>query len=208
MADKQAPAPPRTGDYQPLSDFERRMRQRILSQDLPGVPQEFLQWITGQLELQPPAIIASGLSGLPAAVNDLLPWTIDIDVYMTAIANTNWDTITVDANAVGNATKDSTSVQNNSISWDIMVPAGTWTFELMHTIGANRGIYTVTFGSASWGTIDGYNLGTVRNTRSSLTGLAVAAPTKARLTLTMATKNAGSTAYYGIIQAIQLRRTA
>ena len=164
------------------------------------------------MELQPPSIIANQLSGLPAAVNDLLPWLIDINPFPTAVANTSFDTLTVDTACIFNGTKDSSGTVDNLIGWDIVLPAGTWSLELMHKQGADRGIYTVTFtatgASTTFGTIDGYAAATTRNVRSSLTGIIITAPAKGRLSLAMSSKNALSTKFTGSVQAVRLWRTA
>lgn len=137
------------------------------------------------------------------------PWSIDLDVYTTPITQTNWNTFGVNANAINNGYKLSTGAQNAEIGWDIELPAGTWTISLLHTQGANRGIYTVSLDGASVGTIDGYAAGGgTFNVISDLTGVRVTSGGKKRLLLKMATKNGASSAYFGSIQALTLRRTA
>lgn len=150
------------------------------------------------------------------------PNLIDIDVFPTAVSQTNWDTITLSGSELYGGEKRSTSAQNAEIVWDIVLSAGTWTLELMHSTGSNRGIYTaalsedgVTFtdvGSspylASASTIDGYNAGGATETRSSLTGITIASTGRYALRLKMATKNASSSNYLGALQHVQLRRTA
>jgi hypothetical protein len=193
--------------YQPLSERERTFIQKLgINADALGP--EFWSLVRRQLEQTPPAITAASLSGLAGAVNDLLPWTIDLDVLMTAKANTNWDSVTVDAACVFAARKESSGAQNDLISWDVLIPAGTWTFELMYTKDSNRGIYSVFFDDTLAGTIDGYNIGTTRNVRSSITAIVRSSQEVVTLMLAMKTKNAASTNYLGSIQAIQLRRTA
>jgi hypothetical protein len=62
--EKQPSAPPTPGDFKPLSDYERRTRQRILSQDLAGIPSEFMGYINGQLELSTPKLVVTELQGI------------------------------------------------------------------------------------------------------------------------------------------------
>lgn len=205
---------PPADDFKPLSEFERNIRERILSQDLADLPKEFIPHIVKSLEMKPPKIVAADLSGLSGAINDYLPWLIDIPVFPTAISTTGFDTLELNANAVYNFFKVSSGTQNDLIGWDIMLPAGTWTFELMHTQSTDRGIYTVTLTASgglsevSIGTIDGYAAAATYNVRSSLSVPFQSAPAKRRLQLKMATKNASSSAYKGAIQSAQLRRTA
>lgn len=141
-------------------------------------------------------------------VSSLLPWVVDVDVFPAAISNTNWDTITLATVYLYGAGKLSSGAQNDEIAWDIVLAAGTWTLELIHTKNTNLGIYTVSLDGTTIGTIDGYNGSAANNSRGSITGIAVAASGKTRLKLKMATKNASSSSYFGLIHALQMRRTA
>lgn len=143
-----------------------------------------------------------------AITNNKLPWQHDINVFMTPIAQTNWITNTVDTNCIRNGIRVSTGAQNAETNYDLILAKGTWTVELLHTAQNNAGIYTVQLDGVTVGTIDGYSAPTTRNTRSSITGVVVAKTQKYRLKLLMATKNASSASYTGILQHIQLRRTA
>lgn len=137
------------------------------------------------------------------------PWLIDVDVFPTAIAQTNWDTIALPAGSpVFYGNKSSSGAQNAEINWDVVLAAGTWTIELIHHTFTDTGIYTVQLGGVTKGTIDGYSAGDVVNVRSSVTGIVVASSGKVRLKLLMATKNASASSYTGRIQHVQLRRTA
>lgn len=140
--------------------------------------------------------------------NSRMKWKKDINVFMSAIANTNWSTNTVQGNSLRNGYKGSTGAQNASISFDITLARGTWLVELLHNKGTDVGTYSVQIDSVEKGTIDGYNGSTTYNNRNSVTGISISTPGKHRLTLQMSTKNASSSSYYGRIQHIQLRRTA
>ncbi len=136
------------------------------------------------------------------------PWLVDIDVFLTAISHTNWNTITMASTAlVYSATKDSSGAQNAEINFDIVTSAGTWTFEMMHYSLTNRGIYSIRIDGVEVGIIDGYAASGVYNQQSTITGIKITGG-KHRLTLKMATKNGSSSGYAGSIQHIQLRRTA
>ena len=141
---------------------------------------------------------------------EVYPWLIDIDVFMTAVSHVNWDTIQMDTtNNIYGAQKNSGGFQNDEINFDVVLGIGTWTFELLYSKDSNRGIYTVSLDvTGTLGTIDAYAAAGSFNNRSSITGVSVASNGKQRLKLKMATKNASSSAYYGSIQHIQLRRTA
>lgn len=110
-------------------------------------------------------------------------------------------------NAAGPAIKSS-GAQNAVIGWDVLLAAGTWTLELLHNKGSDRGIYTVALAGSSIGTIDGYNASLSPKQRSQITGITVAATGKKRLTLTMASKHASSSSYFGHLSGLRLLRTA
>jgi hypothetical protein len=152
------------------------------------------------------------------------PDLVDIDVFMTPISHVNFDTNTVQSLALYCGYRVSSSAQNDEINFDVVLAAGTWTFELMYVKQTGGGgIFTVqlstdasaftSIGSApynaSGSTIDSYTAGaTTYNVLGSLTGITIATTGRYRLKLLMATKNAGSANYTGVIQHIQLRRTA
>lgn len=176
------------------------------------LPTEFKEWLPKWLETTPPKLLASAILGLPAAINEQLPWHIDLSVFMTPISHTNWNNYNYGPIAgtelALNVCNLSSGAQNDAISWDVVLGAGTWTLELLHITSTDRGIYTVVLGGSSVGTIDGYSAAATYNVRSSVTGITVSSAVKQRLTLSMKTKNASSTNYYGVIQHVQLRRTA
>lgn len=101
--------------------------------------------------------------------------------------------------------RTSSGLQNDTVEWTVRVPAGTYTLRLLHTTGTNIGIYTVLVDAVSVGTIDGYaNPGAAAV--SDITGIALAAG-EHTVRFTMATKNASSSAYYGVVSAFILTRT-
>jgi hypothetical protein len=143
--------------------------------------------------------------------DNLLPWLVNVDASMTPVSHVNWNTNLVDGNAPYRLIRDTSPVaQNNEISFDVVLAAGTWTFELIHYRDVDRGIYTVLFGGVAKGTIDGYTpAGTPPFlTRSPITGVVVVASGKVRVTLRMATKNVSSSGYRGSLSHIQFKRTS
>ena len=143
-----------------------------------------------------------------------LPWMIDIPSWPSPVAQTNWNTRSIGPTGGGaeilfNSAVSSSGAQNDEIGWDVVLAAGTWDFELIHHKNTDRGIYTVYLDSTNIGTIDGYLfIGYVGNQIGSITGITVATSAKYRLKLKMATKNGGSSNYYGDISHIRLIRTA
>lgn len=136
------------------------------------------------------------------------PWLIDINVFPTAISQTNWDTIFADNAQLNGFVKLSGGNQNDEINFDLVLAAGAWTFELFHAKASNLGIYSVQINGVEQGTIDGYSATSVNNVRTQISNITIAATSKVRLKLKMTGKNTGSSAYYGYISHIQLRRTA
>lgn len=161
--------------------------------------------------------LASGTAGQVLTATDTdtvawasssLPWLVDIDVFSTAVSQTNFDTNNVQALAIHNAFKASSGAQNDEINWDVILAAGTWTVELTYRKASDAGIVSVQFDSVEKGTIDQYNAATSYNNRSTVAAITVATTGKVRLKLKMATKNASSSSYVGYLQHVQLRRTA
>jgi hypothetical protein len=176
---------------------------RTYFQDPLGYEKEFKGWLPEWIGQSGIDIPISQVIGFNQFVNKL----VDVDVLMTAVSHINWNQLNVDNLAIYNGYKLSTVAQNNEINYDISLSAGTWDIELLHVTGANQGIYTITLDDIACGTIDGYSAGTAYNVRTSLTGVIVPDPRVYRLKLKMATKNASSANYQGLIQHIQLRRT-
>lgn len=101
------------------------------------------------------------------------------------------------------------NAQNDSISWDLSLSAGTWKIGFLHGMGSTSGIFTIQIDGTTVGTLDMYQAGgNVYNQRHQVTGITVATTGKHRLTLAMLTKNASATAYGATIQELALQRTA
>jgi hypothetical protein len=157
------------------------------------------------------AALTAAQSRIILGIEDLLPWLIDISVFATPGAQTNWSTIEATAASgekIYNAYIKSTGNQNALISWPIVLAAGTWTFCLIHRVGTAQGIYSIQFDGVAKGTIDGYSASPADNVISTVASIAVATTAKVTVMLKMATKHASSTGYLGIIQAVRLLRTA
>lgn len=151
----------------------------------------------------PSGAIATGLTAVTA------------DVFGLPAVHTGWNAIVVNTGSIHNGRIVSSGTQNDEINFDLAVPAGTWTLELMHTRVAAFGIYTVTIDGAapstyggSADTIDGYAASTTPNVRTTITGIVLSSSAVRRVKLKMATKNASSTGYTGGIQGLRLVKTA
>jgi hypothetical protein len=139
--------------------------------------------------------------------NQALPWLIDVDVFEQAVSHVNWDQVSISSSYLLNAYKASSAAQNDEISFDEVLAAGTWDVELLYIGNTGTGIYSVQFDGVTKGTIDGYQTSTVGNLLGTVSGVSVPQTKKVRLTIKMATKNASSSNYWGFLQHIQLRRT-
>lgn len=135
------------------------------------------------------------------------PWHIDFTSYFAA-GNFHFDTIfVINGNYLYGGDIESDSTIGASRWYYEHIPAGTWTLELIHATGSNRGIYSVQLDDVEVGTIDGYG-GAVQNVHSTVTGIKVTRTGKHKLALVMNTRNGSSSNYYGTFTTIQLRRTA
>lgn len=101
----------------------------------------------------------------------------------------------------------SDGTQNDAITFDCALGAGTYQFDLYHLQFGSRGIYTVKIDGATVGTIDGYTGGGITPAVGSITGIVLAAGTHT-ITLLMATKNASSSGFVGQVERFLLTRTA
>lgn len=110
--------------------------------------------------------------------------------------------------------RGSDGVQNRSISYDLILSAGTWTFDFFHRADVACGIYSITIDgvtptslSGSADNFDGYNAAATA-TQSSITGIVIPSNSIKRVTLTMATKNALGATYTGKICGISASKVA
>jgi hypothetical protein len=144
------------------------------------------------------------------ASRQLTIWTSGLASTQVATVGT-WTSDYLNVNDTGSAYSGwvniSSGAQNDAISFDFACAAGTYSFELFHLAFTNRGIYTVRIDGVSVGTIDGYAAAILTPSRDVVTGIAIAAG-QHTVTLLMATKNASSSSFFGIIERAVLTRTA
>jgi hypothetical protein len=134
----------------------------------------------------------------------------DINVFLTPLSQVNWDHIYQDDGTLSltyNARLESTGAQNASISWPLTLAAGTYAVSLMHHAGPDRGIYSVQIDGVEKGTINGYAGAAIQQVDDA-TGIVIADTGEYTLTLKMAAKDASSSGYAGMIQALRVIRTA
>jgi hypothetical protein len=139
---------------------------------------------------------------------DLMDWLVNVDVSMTPISHVNWNTNLTQGSDVYNLWRQSSSTLDDEVNFDVVLAAGTWTFELIHTKSSNSGIVSVQLDGVEKGTIDFYNGTTTANNRTQITSIIVGTSAKVRLKLKVTSKNASSSGYAAIINHAQFKRTA
>ena len=96
--------------------------------------------------------------------------------------------------------------QNDSATWNINLPAGTYKWVLFHYAGNDRGVYHLLLDGNDLATIDGY-AGSAAVAVSTATGITVPGASPTAVQIKMATKNGSSGGYYGLSFWMFLIRT-
>lgn len=139
------------------------------------------------------------------AVNtETMPRRIEINVFMS-YNNIGWNSIATDTFAHRRGLRSSTGAQNAEFSLPVVLSAGTWDIEIIHSAGPTVGIYSVLIDNIEIGTFDGYRTATMNNQSSTLSFNRLTTGKKV-LTIRMATRNVASSNFLGRINHIVLRR--
>ncbi len=144
----------------------------------------------------------------PVDMEDAMPLELLVNPHHTSKTDTNWDGPTVDTGALHNGYCRSSGAQNDEKTWDVVLPAGTYTIECMFRHLDSRGIAHIYIDSAQQGTIDTYNASNTYNQLGTVTGVVIAAGGTYELKIKMATKNGSSSGYYGELGSAKLIRTS
>lgn len=143
-----------------------------------------------------------------AAETNLQAWRVDINPLTVPSTQTNWSTLQVNTAQMTNGYLQSSGAQNAEIGWDVTLSAGTWSLSVLGAKSSNLGIITASIDGTSIGTMDQYQAPALTpNLLFSVVGFTATAGKK-RLLLKMATKNASSSSYFGLISVVTLQRTA
>lgn len=129
-----------------------------------------------------------------------LPW-------MGSKANTNFATRNQNSGHLGGGWLQSSGAQNDEVSWDIWLDAGTYKYAHIHRTGPNVGIYHIQLGGVDKGTIQGYDATGVLNTYNEIAGISVATAGVYTFTVKMASKHASASAYEGNFNSVAWIRT-
>lgn len=96
--------------------------------------------------------------------------------------------------------------QNDELEWRLLLQSGTWKLQIVHSGGANRGIYDVKVDGTSVGTSDGYSA-TNPTITAVFTGIVVATTAVVPVKVVMSAKHGSSSAYYSVLSALSMTRT-
>lgn len=156
-----------------------------------------------------PAANSVALSTIPAATIDAtLPWRIQIPAWTGKAAGVG-TFASVPLGVLGGGYHYNTSIaQNDSMSWDVVMAAGTWTMEIRYGLSNGGGIVTPSIAGANQATFDSYAASAAYDQLYTAAGIVNASTAKKRVTLLAGSKNASSVGYYIVAQWISLIRTA
>ena len=148
-------------------------------------------------------------TALKSVADAAIPRTFEITAATPEAAASDWDlgNLGFSTTYYGNLRRFSGAGQNNYISWDVALVAGTWAFRVLGGTGADHGIISLRLDDVEVGTIDQYAVATTRHI-GSVTGVVVATSGIKRLKIQMATKNASSSGYYCDLSYIVGGKTA
>jgi hypothetical protein len=107
----------------------------------------------------------------------------------------------------GAYTNQASAAQNDAITFELPLAAGTWDLRVIYRAITNGAIITAALDGTTVGTIDTYAVAAPNQT-GTVTGISVATSGVKTLSLTAATKHASSSGYRLDIHAVAMRRTA
>ena len=136
------------------------------------------------------------------------PWHIDICPWQSCVDTSGLSRSQASDRMGGGYGQWGGAAPGGYAKWDVPLTAGTWTLTMISYQDGNRGIYTIKLNTTTIGTVDGYQLTSITNAASQITGIVVGSDATYRLGFHMDTKNASAINYYGTIQHITLKRTA
>ena len=138
----------------------------------------------------------------------LLPWNINIEpVHVTSVIAGTWLT-EVNAAQYKNGWWTNTGNQNDEITYETALEAGTYSIFLVTITNSDQAILTITLGGVAAGTIDCYSAITAFSVTKSLTGIVLSTSGTQTLNIKAATKHASSSAYRVRLSTIAIIRTA
>ncbi len=165
--------------------------------------------------------------GFAIGTNEVLikPWSIppdlDVGTSVSGEGHISWFPVNYDSILQGTwgfhlhvsqnyimRYRNSSNAINDGIRFKMFLDVGTYTWEILHTRGADRGIAELLIDDVSEASIDLYNAITGYNILQSVSGIAVTTAGLKNVDLIMSSKNASSSGYIMYISTCALWRTA
>lgn len=143
-------------------------------------------------------VSASGTSGAPR--------TAFITAIQTPVAQTTWNTLTTNNSSFIFGVLNLSGGSGSSIEWDVLLDAGTYTFDVFGYKNTDAGIIDVLVDGVSVGTVDQY-AASGATAKQTVASVVIAAAGVKRIKLSVTTKNASSSAYLARISALGFTRT-
>lgn len=103
--------------------------------------------------------------------------------------------------------KNTTTGLNNEITHRVFLAKGTYTVGLYHSTGTDQGIRSLQLDGVQIGTVDGYNASALTGQRAAIAGVTISESRVYSFKLKITGKNASSTNYGAIINAVYFLRT-
>ena len=160
-------------------------------------------------------VLNIGTGGVAGA----LPRSFSIDAPWAWSSNVNWSSVALTTTAYAPYAQNGVTtlltyprVDTNmlaagaSISFNLLLDAGTWTFGTITLNSGNAGIFAVALDGVTFGTIDCYNSPGLDGVYTTFTGVAVTAGNHV-LSLTCTSKNGSSSGYSGYLHKVVGVRT-
>ena len=150
-------------------------------------------------------IRTSGTASTPSGT-DTPGYTFQHLPWMGTKSSTNYATRTQSSSELGGGyPQTDTTAQNNLFTIDVWLDVGTYKWAQINDHNTDQGIYNIT-GVNGTQTVDGYGV-LSSNVYTEVTGVTIAAAGTKTVQVSMATKNAASSAYGGRLQSLAWIRT-
>ena len=124
---------------------------------------------------------------------------------LTPAGEVNWSTDDYASTYPFGVRSISAASQNDNRTYYADLAPGIYTVDLWHNKSTDRGVYSVRFNGVEIGTIDGYAAASAV-AKNSVTTITVPTGGRTAVALVMATKNASSSGYRGVVHGLALQR--
>lgn len=153
------------------------------------------------------AIIKTSAGGDEGADSDDLPWIVGVPIMSYSSQSSGWARETYNG-YVGGTNLYSDNANGRWVEYQVWIPAGTWSFDLLSYRFSSQGIVDISLDGSEVGSIDLYSGSSQLNYKSTATGIVVPETKIYTLRMTVDGKNASSSNYGFQYVGMQFRRTA